>query len=56
MISPIFFGNRSSPCGDCSNGYCTMNCGPRIEPDRSLICLPKLKKPFGLPTETKKAS
>jgi len=27
----MFFGKRSSPCGDCVDGYCTMNCGPAIQ-------------------------
>lgn len=25
------FGKRSEPCDDCANGYCTMNCGPRVD-------------------------
>jgi hypothetical protein len=24
------FGKRSSPCGDCDDGHCTMNCGARL--------------------------
>jgi hypothetical protein len=24
----MFFGKRDNPCPDCSDGYCTMNCGP----------------------------
>jgi hypothetical protein len=62
MISPMFFGRRTDPCGDCSDGYCTMNCGPRIEiaphNQESATCQPKLslKKPSDLRTETRKAS
>jgi hypothetical protein len=25
-----FFGRRERPCGDCADGWCTMNCGPRM--------------------------
>jgi hypothetical protein len=25
-----FFGRRERPCGDCADGWCTMNCGPRV--------------------------
>ena len=24
------FGKRNDPCGDCDDGYCTMNCGPVV--------------------------
>jgi len=26
----MLFGKRSQPCGDCVDGYCTMNCGPAL--------------------------
>jgi len=39
IVAPIrlgsfYFGPRANPCDDCVEGYCTMNCGPRIEVDR----------------------
>lgn len=27
--SPLTFGEVKTPCGDCWDGHCTMNCGPR---------------------------
>ena len=26
---PLGLPKREKPCGDCIDGYCTMNCGPR---------------------------
>lgn len=33
------FGKRAKiPCGDCDDrGHCTMNCGPAIPPDKSIL-------------------
>jgi hypothetical protein len=28
-MSPITFGKVKTPCGDCWDGHCTMNCSPR---------------------------
>lgn len=39
------FGRRSLPCEDCWDGYCTMNCGPKVSKDMSLSDLPFYQKP-----------
>lgn len=33
MPMPVYYEThrRADPCGDCDDGYCTMNCGPAID-------------------------
>jgi hypothetical protein len=38
-VSPITFGRVKTPCGDCWDGHCTMNCSPRETiPDEPTRC------------------
>ena len=41
-LSPITFGVRSTPpCDDCSDGQCTMNCGPALSRSAPSVDAPK---------------
>jgi len=39
------FGKRSPACVDCWDGYCTMNCGPKVERKMAISDVPFYQKP-----------
>jgi hypothetical protein len=45
-VSPITFGKVKSPCGDCWDGVCTMNCSGReiVEEKREQQLVARIKR------------